>query len=114
MNIRNFIRENLEKWPYTISMQEAQFIPESNGYLFPELIKIQDKIEDNCKTHIEEVVCYSIYGCFFRIMKANFNQGRIIIVNRDEVSIESAMNEFLNDVSESDNVNLKNEVLSWN
>lgn len=107
MSIVKYIEECLELWPEKISMDGARYIPQSNGYLFRDLIDVHDKLQDNAKEHLEGVVMYEVYRLFFRKMKENFNKNLFVEVHKSEFDIEQLVENARKEVLEGDYEELK-------
>lgn len=88
MSLVGYIEKCLGLWPEKISMKGSRYIPQSNGYLFPELIKIHDKLQDNSKEYIDGVIMYEVYRLFFRKMKENYNKNLSIKAHKSDFDIE--------------------------
>ena len=100
MSLVKYIEKCLGLWPEKISMEGSRYIPQSNGYLFPELINVHDELQDNVKEHLEGVVMYEIYGMFFYKMKENFNKNLFVEVHKSEFNIEQLVDNVRKDIME--------------
>lgn len=107
MSIVKYIEECLELWPEKISMDGARYIPQSNGYLFRELIDVYDQILEKEKELLEGIVMYEIYGMFFYKMKENYNKNFLVEVHKTEFDIEQLVENVRKEVLEGDNEELK-------
>lgn len=100
MSLVKYIEKCLGLWPEKISMEGSRYIPQSNGYLFPELIKIHDILQDNSKEYIDGVIMYEVFRLFFRKMKENFNKNLFVEVHKSEFNIEQLVDNVRKDIME--------------
>lgn len=91
----------LDKWPKEISMENTKYISETNGYLFSELVKEYDKIEESESSFLEGIVMYEIYGLYFNKMKENFQRNLFRKVEKNEIDINILLQNIKKEVLES-------------
>ncbi len=101
MKLIEYIKKCLDKWPIEISMENTKYISETNGYLFRELVKEYDKIEESESSFFEGVVMYEIYGLYFNKMKENFQRNLFIKVEKNEIDINILLQNIEKEVLES-------------
>lgn len=112
MSIVKYIEECLELWPEKISMDGARYIPQSNGYLFRELVDTYDRILEQEKELLEGIVMYEIYGIFFYKMKENYNKNLFVDVHKSEFDIEQLVENVRKEVMDGDYDKLKERLKS--
>lgn len=110
--IKTYLKECLDSWPDSIDMCGAQFIPESGGYLFPELIKVHDLLQDSIKTDLGGLVMYEVFGFFFWKMKENLLQGRNTPVSKT-LSVDELLTMVEQEVLESDCKKMKKQFAAF-
>lgn len=108
MKINDLIKENLEKWGEIISQKGEFYIPETDGYIFPELSMIFNKLEENTKNYFEGCIVFYFYTFFHNKMKKNFGKG--IDLKIHEVDFDELLNFVLVEIKETDDFHNNNKL----
>jgi hypothetical protein len=101
MKLKPYVNKCFDKWPKEISMENTKYIPETKGFLFGQLIKVYDEIEESESTFFEGIIMYEIYGLYFNKMKENFQRNLFKKVEKNEIDINILLQNIEKEVLES-------------